>query len=184
MTQEEYIEHIDRFKVIFVGDAGTGKTSFINRIIENEFNEYYEPSIGVDFMSKNVRFKGNNIRIQIWDTSGQEKYKGLIPSYIRNSSIVFIIYDVSNRTSFENIPKWIDFVKSIENTTLILLGNKIDLNRKVETNEGKKLAKDKGILFFESNAKSNENIKKIFLSSLVEVLPIFEFNSIDEKKKN
>ena len=113
----------------------------------------------------------------------QEKYKDLIPSYIRNSSIVFIIYDVSNRTSFENIPKWIDFVKSIENTTLILLGNKIGLNRKVETNEGKKLAKDKGILFFESSAKSIENIKKIFLSSLVEVLTIFEFNEVGEKKK-
>ena len=184
MIEEEYIEEkANIFKFFFVGDAGTGKTSIINRIIENEFNEYYEPSIDIDFMSKNIRFKGNNFKIKNWVTSGQEKYKGLIPSYIRNSSIVFIIYDVSNLTSFKNIPKWIYFFKSIENTVLILWGNKIDLKREVETNEGKKLAKDKGILFFESSAKSIENIKKIFLSSLIEVLPIFGFNGIYEKKK-
>ena len=115
-------------------------------------------------MSKNIRFRGQNIKIQIWDSAGQEKYKGLIPSYVRNSSIVFIVYDVSNRSSFDNIPNWISFVKNIEKTTMILCGNKNDLERSVEKKEGEELAKNEGLLFFECSAKTNENIKNMFFS--------------------
>ncbi len=118
-------------KIIFVGDAWTGKTIIIQRIMGYQFNDCYEPSIGVDFISKNIRFRGKIIKIQLWDTSGQEKYKGLIPSYVRNSSIVFIVYDVSNRQSFNKVAGWISFIRSIENTTMILCGNKIDLVREV-----------------------------------------------------
>ena len=123
-------------------------------------------------MSKNIRFRGQNIKIQIWDSAGQEKYKGLIPSYVRNSSIVFIVYDISNRTSFENVQNWINFVKNIEKTTMILCGNKIDLNREVEIKEGKELAEREGIKFFECSAKTNENIKNMFYGSIA-ILPTF-----------
>ena len=163
---------VTRHKIIFVGDAATGKTSIINRIIDNPFNDTYEVSIGIDFMSKNIRFRGQNIKIQIWDSAGQEKYKGLIPSYVRNSSIVFIVYDISKRSSFDNIPNWISFVKNIEKTTMILCGNKTDLEREVEKNEGQDLAKKEGLLFFECSAKTNENIKNMFYSSIAG-LPTF-----------
>ena len=172
---------ITRHKIIFVGDACTGKTSIINRIIDNPFNDTYEVSIGIDFMSKNIRFRGQNIKIQIWDTAGQEKYKGLIPSYVRNSSIVFIVYDVSNPSSFENVSNWISFVKKIEKTTMILCGNKIDLEREVETNDGEELAKKEGLLFFECSAKSNENIKKMFFSSIA-LLPSFGIDTESERE--
>ena len=149
-----------RHKIIFVGDAGVGKTTIISRIMDSPFSDVYEPSIGIDFMSKNIKYHGQNVKLQIWDTAGQEKYKGLIPSYVRNSSIVFVIYDISNKTSFDNIPKWINFIKSIENTTLILCGNKIDLeNREVPKETGADFAKKEGIPFFEVSAKTNENIK-------------------------
>ena len=172
---------VTRHKIIFVGDASTGKTSIINRIIDNPFNDTYEVSIGIDFMSKNIKFRGQSIKIQIWDSAGQEKYKGLIPSYIRNSSIVFIVYDVSSRSSFDNIPKWIDFVKNIEKTTMILCGNKIDLDRDVNTNEGEEIAKKEGILFFECSAKTNENIKNLFFSSIA-LLPTFGAYDDSEKE--
>ena len=172
---------VTRHKIIFVGDACTGKTSIINRIIDNPFNDTYEVSIGIDFMSKNIRFRGQNIKIQIWDSAGQEKYKGLIPSYIRNSSIVFIVYDVSNRSSFDNIKNWIQFVKDIEKTTMILCGNKIDLDRDVNTNEGEEIAKSEGILFFECSAKTNENIKNMFFSS-ISLLPTFGIYDESEKE--
>ena len=172
---------ITRHKIIFVGDACTGKTSIINRIIDNPFNDTYEVSIGIDFMSKNIRFRGQNIKIQIWDSAGQEKYKGLIPSYIRNSSIVFIVYDVSNRSSFDNVKNWIQFVKDIEKTTMILCGNKIDLDRDVNTNEGEEIAKSEGILFFECSAKTNENIKNMFFSS-ISLLPTFGIYDESEKE--
>ena len=187
VEQESHEDSVDnsisvtRHKVIFVGDACTGKTSIINRIIDNPFNDTYEVSIGIDFMSKNIRFRGQNIKIQIWDSAGQEKYKGLIPSYVRNSSIVFIVYDVSNRSSFDNVSNWISFVKNIEKTTMILCGNKIDLTREVQTNEGEELAKKEGLLFFECSAKTNENIKKMFFSSIAG-LPTFGIYEEDERE--
>ena len=186
MVEQESQDSVDnsisvtRHKVIFIGDANTGKTSIINRIIDNPFNDTYEVSIGIDFMSKNIRFRGQNIKIQIWDSAGQEKYKGLIPSYVRNSSIVFIVYDISSRTSFENVQNWISFVKNIEKTTMILCGNKTDLNREVETKEGEEVAEREGIKFFECSAKTNENIKYMFYASIAG-LPTFGI--IDESEK-
>ena len=186
VEQESHEDSVDnsisvtRHKVIFIGDENTGKTSIINRIIDNPFNDTYEVSIGIDFMSKNIRFRGQNIKIQIWDSAGQEKYKGLIPSYVRNSSIVFIVYDISRRTSFENVQNWISFVKNIEKTTMILCGNKTDLNREVETKEGEEVAEREGIKFFECSAKTNENIKYMFYASIAG-LPTFGI--IDESEK-
>ena len=187
VDQESHEDSVDnsisvtRHKIIFVGDAATGKTSIINRIIDNPFNDTYEVSIGIDFMSKNIRFRGQNIKIQIWDSAGQEKYKGLIPSYVRNSSIVYIVYDISNRSSFDNVPNWISFVKNIEKTTMILCGNKTDLEREVNKNEGEELAKREGLLFFECSAKTNENIKNMFYSSIAG-LPTFGIYDQSEKE--
>ena len=172
---------VTRYKIIFVGDAGVGKTTIISRIMDNPFNEVYEPSIGVDFMSKNIKFRDQSIKLQIWDTAGQEKYKGLIPSYVRNSSIVFLVYDVSVKASFDNIPKWINFIKTIENTTLVLCGNKIDLeNREVKKEEGEALAQKEGISFFEVSAKTDENIKNMFYNVVVE-LPTFAENNTNKE---
>ena len=169
--------NITRHKIIFVGDAGVGKTTIISRIMDNPYNEVYEPSIGVDFMSKNIKYKGQNIKLQMWDTAGQEKYKGLIPSYVRNSSIVFVVYDVSVKTSFDNIPKWLTFIRTIENTSLILCGNKIDLsNREVKKEEGEVLAQKEGIPFFEVSAKTGDNIKNMFYN-VVSELPTFSENN-------
>ena len=165
-------QNVTRQKIIFVGDPGVGKTTIISRIMDNPFNDAYEPSIGVDFMSKTITYKGQSTKLQMWDTAGQEKYKGLIPSYVRNSSIVFIVYDVSNRSSFDNVQNWLSFVKNIEKTTMILCGNKIDLEREVETKEGQEIADKEGIKFFECSAKTNDNIKNMFYASIAG-LPTF-----------
>ena len=171
---------VTRHKIIFVGDAGVGKTTIISRVMDNPFNEVYEPSIGVDFMSKIIKYRGQNIKLQIWDTAGQEKYKGLIPSYVRNSSIVFLIYDISVKTSFDNIPNWITFIRSIENTTLVLCGNKIDLEkREVTKEEGEALAQKEGIAFYEISAKSGEGIKNMFYNTISD-LPVFAENNNKE----
>ena len=168
---------VTRHKIIFVGDAGVGKTTIIGRIMDNPFNEVYEPSIGVDFMSKTITYKGQSTKLQMWDTAGQEKYKGLIPSYVRNSSIVFVVYDISVKSSFDNIPKWINFIKTIENTTLVLCGNKLDLtDRQVTKEEGEALAQKEGISFFEVSAKTDENIKNMFYN-VVSELPTFSENN-------
>ena len=169
---------VSRHKIIFVGDAGVGKTTIISRIMDNPFSEVYEPSIGVDFMSKSIKYRGQNIKLQIWDTAGQEKYKGLIPSYVRNSSIVFLVYDISVRSSFDNVPKWISFIRSIENTTLVLVGNKIDLEkREVTKEEGEALAQKEGISFYETSAKSGDGIKNMFYNSVSDLSVFAENNN-------
>ena len=171
---------VTRHKIIFVGDAGVGKTTIISLIMDNPFNEVYEPSIGVDFMSKSIKYRGQNIKLQMWDTAGQEKYKGLIPSYVRNSSIVFVVYDVSSKSSFDNIPKWITFIRSIENTTLVLCGNKIDIeNREVTKEEGEALAQKEGLTFFETSAKTGDGIKNMFYNAVSD-LPVFAENNNKE----
>ena len=173
--------NVARHKIIFVGDAGVGKTTIISRIMDNPYNEIYEPSIGVDFMSKNISYKGQNIKLQMWDTAGQEKYKGLIPSYVRNSSIVFLIYDISIKASFDNIPNWINFIRTIENTTLVLCGNKIDLSeREVKKEDGEALAQKEGISFFEVSAKTGDNIKNMFYNA-VAGLPTFAENNSNKE---
>ena len=172
---------VTRHKIIFVGDAGVGKTTIISRIMGNPYNEIYEPSIGVDFMSKTIKYHGQNIKLQMWDTAGQEKYKGLIPSYVRNSSVVFVVYDISVKASFDNIPKWINFIKTIENTTLVLCANKIDLeNREVKKEDGEELAKKENISFFEVSAKTDENIKIMFYNVVAD-LPTFAENSTNKE---
>ena len=177
--------NVARHKIIFVGDAGVGKTTIISRIMDNPFNDAYEPSIGVDFMPKNITFRGTNIKLRLWDTTGQEKYKGLIPSYGRNLSIVFLIYDVSVKSSFDNIPNWISLIRSIENNenpTLVLCGNKIDLvEREVKKEEGEALAQKEGLLFFEVSAKTGDGIKNMFYNSVADLSTFAEYNSNKEK---
>ena len=136
-SQEDSVDQsvsVTRHKIIFVGDAGVGKTSIVGRIMDNPFKETYETSIGVDFCSKNIRYKGLSTKLQIWDSAGQERYKSLIPSYIRNSSIVFLVYDVSKKQTFKNIPEWISFIKKIEDSIIVLIGNKIDLPNRYNYN--------------------------------------------------
>ena len=169
------------YKIFVVGGGDGGKTSIINRIINNSWDYNVEITIGVDFMDKILKFRGQRIKIKIWDVAGQEKYKGLIPSYIRNSSIVFIVYDVCQHSNFEDIKSWITFIKMFEIKIVVLVGNKIDLERReVETKEGKELAKKEGLFFVECSAKTNENIMNMFYSSIAR-LPIFEIDNESER---
>ena len=174
--------NLNRYKIIFLGDIGVGKTEIINRIVDNRFEDVYEPSIGIDFTPKTIKFQGQNIKVHLWDPSGQEKYKHLIPSYAKHSSFAFVVYDISSKNSFDNIPNWINFIKSIENnTTIILCGNKIDLqNREVKKEEGEEFALNEGIQFYEVSAKTGENIKNMFYNVMSQ-LPFFaEINMYNE----
>ena len=169
---------INRQKIIFTGDIYVGKTSIINVLTGHKFNNDYEASIGVDFFSKTIKYKGKIIKLQIWDSAGQEKFRSLIPNYIRGSSLVFIVYDISNRKTFESLQSWVDFVNNIENSNIVIIGNKIDLvnKREVTTEEGEKFCKEKNYEFFEVSAKDDTNLNDMLFNS-VATLPFF--NSIN-----
>ena len=165
---------VNRQKIIFIGDVSVGKTSIINVLMGQKFNNEYEASIGVDFFSKTIKYKGKTIKLQIWDSAGQEKFRSLIPNYIRGSSLVFIVYDITNRKSFENLQSWIDFVNNIENSNIVILANKIDLEnqRQVQTEEGQKFCTEKNYDFFEVSAKEDNNLNNMLFNS-VAGLPFF-----------
>ena len=160
-----------RLKVIFIGNIAVGKTSIIKNLLGQKVMEEYEASVGIDFFSLSKKYKGKVIKIQMWDTAGQEKYKSLIPNYVRGSSIVFLVYDIAERSSFDAVPNWIKFIKDYEHTTIILLANKSDLKdkRTVTTEEGENYAKDNNLDFHEISAK-NDNLQPILYSSIAGLL--------------
>ena len=171
----DYSMESPRQKIIFVGDSGVGKTTMIKNLNEEPYKDLNESSIGIDFYSKKIKYKGTEIRLQIWDTAGQEKYRGLIPSYIRNAALIFLIYDISSKESFDNLTQWIEFINSYEKTKIVLCGNKIDLEneRKVSKTQGENFAKEKNLVFHEVSALENINMIKMFYRCIAE-LPYFD----------
>ena len=165
---------INRQKIILVGDVAVGKTCIINSLLGQKFKEEYEPSIGVDFFSKTLSFKGKAIKLQIWDSAGQEKFKSLIPNYIRGASLIFLVYDITNKNSFTNLPFWVKFINNIENTNIVIVGNKTDLEnkRQISTEEAKNYCDENSFEYFEVSAKNGNGLFDMFFISVAN-LPIF-----------
>lgn len=173
---------INRQKIILTGDIAVGKTSIINALLNSKFNDEYEPSIGVDFFSKTMNYKGKQIKLQIWDSAGQEKFRSLIPNYIRGASIIFLVYDITKKETFAHLPDWIKFINNIENTNIIIVGNKIDLeeSREINFEEGKKFAEANNCEIFEVSAKDGTGLIEMLINSIA-TLPIFSMLNNDKK---
>ena len=129
----------------------------------------------MEYFTKEEKIDDKVVRVKIWDTAGQEKFKSLTRNFYKNSHGVLICYDVTNRKSFEHVQTWIDSIKdnSSSNIKMILVGNKIDLTREVLTDEGKKLAEYHKIPFFETSAKTDMGIQDCFLRLIKDVITDF-----------
>ena len=127
------------FKLILIGDAGVGKSSILNREIKDNFDESYKVTIGFEFLLIYCKVNELNIKFQIWDTCGQEKYRSLVQSFYHNTSLAIIIYDISKRESFDNLGNWLKDLKqhTEKGLPIFIVGNKNDLERKVTEEEGK-----------------------------------------------
>ena len=141
----------------------------MSRYTYGKFNPDHEITIGCEFMAKNIKVKDRNIRIQIWDTAGQEAFRSITRSYYKNSTCAFIVYDITSRKTFENIIIWLRECKELcyKDILICLVGNKSDLEgrRAVSYEEGKKFAEDNQIMFYETSAKDGSNITEIFNES-------------------
>jgi Ras-related protein Rab-6A len=166
-----------KYKLVFLGDQGVGKTSIITRFMYDSFDKNYQATIGIDFLSKTMYLEDRTVRLQLWDTAGQERFRSLIPSYIRDSSVAVIVYDITNRASYLNTSKWIEDVRNERGSDviIILVGNKTDLSekRQVSVEEGEDRTNKEGIMFIESSAKAGFNIKALF-RKLATALPGME----------
>ncbi|KAJ3296586.1 hypothetical protein HDU79_006208 [Rhizoclosmatium sp. JEL0117] len=170
----EFANPLKKFKLVFLGEQSVGKTSLITRFMYDTFDNTYQATIGIDFLSKTMYLEDRTVRLQLWDTAGQERFRSLIPSYIRDSSVAVVVYDITNRASFQNTNKWIDDVRSERggDVIIVLVGNKTDLSdkRQVSAEEGEKKAKEANVLFIETSAKAGYNVKALF-RKIAQALP-------------
>merc|ERR1719197_163648 len=161
------VSGLNKYKLVFLGEQAVGKTSVITRFMYDTFDNNYQATIGIDFLSKTMYLEDRTVRLQLWDTAGQERFRSLIPSYIRDSSVAVVVYDISNRASFTNTSKWVEDVRAERGNDVVicLVGNKTDLGndkRQISTEEGEEKAKKEGLLFMECSAKAGYNVKSLF----------------------
>ncbi|XP_061581488.1 ras-related protein Rab-41 isoform X4 [Cololabis saira] len=165
-TGGEFGNPLRKFKLVFLGEQSVGKTSLITRFMYDSFDNTYQATIGIDFLSKTMYLEDRTVRLQLWDTAGQERFRSLIPSYIRDSTIAVVVYDITNLNSFQQTSKWIDDVRTERGSDVIimLVGNKTDLadKRQITTEEGEQRAKELNVMFIETSAKTGYNVKQLF----------------------
>ncbi|XP_072514369.1 ras-related protein Rab-6A isoform X2 [Salminus brasiliensis] len=164
-TAGDFGNPLRKFKLVFLGEQSVGKTSLITRFMYDSFDNTYQATIGIDFLSKTMYLEDRTIRLQLWDTAGQERFRSLIPSYIRDSAAAVVVYDITNVNSFQQTTKWIDDVRTERGSDVIimLVGNKTDLadKRQVSIEEGERKAKELNVMFIETSAKAGYNVKQI-----------------------
>ena len=159
---------INEIKLIVLGNTSVGKSSFILKYIEDKFVLNYIATLGMDFKQKKLKLKnGQEVKLRIYDTAGQERFKSVAVSFIKKAEGVILIYDIGNKATFESLEEWIKNIKESgkENLPIILVGNKCDLppeKREVELIEGKDKAEEFNLPFFETSCKEGINIKEVF----------------------
>jgi small GTP-binding protein len=170
VLSEAFNDYDLSYKIILIGDSGVGKSCLTMRGTKNNFEEYYSPTVGFDFFVFNIRVNDKNIKLQIWDTCGQEAYKSLISSFYRNATLAIVAYAINNEQSFKNIEAWLNEIKTQANpeTKIFLIGTKIDLNeeRRIPTEMAKNFSKEHGFNYFiETSAKTGVNAQEVFIQA-------------------
>ena len=181
------------FKILLLGDSGVGKSSLLLRYTKNQFSADMRSTIGVEFGVKFIKIDNLQLKVQIWDTAGMERYRSITSAYYKGAKGVIVVYDICRKVSFDNIDKWIDDFKSKadEDAVILIIGNKSDLQdkREVNTEEVKLKAEKNKMAFMETSAKNNENVSKAFLQLFKEIIKIYKeknsdtINDIEESKK-
>lgn len=161
------------FKIIVIGDSGVGKSSILFRFVDDNFNDSFISTIGIDFKIKTITIDNKIIKLQIWDTAGQERFRTITSSYYRGANGIIVVYDVTNRDSYNNIIKWLGEIdKYTRNDTItIIVGNKCDLEstRLVEYKEAEEFASQFSIPYIETSAKTSSNITNVFTTMSNEI---------------
>ena len=152
------------FKIVLIGDSSVGKTNIFSRYLNDEFDPESKSTVGVEFGTKNFKIENKIVKVQIWDTAGQERYRSITNAYYKGAKGCLLVYDITNKTSFDNLDKWISDLKSNgdDKVSIILVGNKSDLDsqRAITLEEGKQKAEFHKMAFMETSALNGNNIEK------------------------
>jgi len=179
MTSEKEYEFI--IKILIIGDSTVGKTNFVYKLSEDKFSENYFASTGIELKTTSIQIDGKSIKIQLWDTAGQEKYRAMIKNLYLKSQGIIILFDITNETSFINLKNWMSQIKEScgEDIPILLVGNKIDLedNRVINKERAMEYANNENIEYIEVSSKTGENINKALTSLLQKILKRDDSNS-------
>ena len=179
--EEPNIDYL--FKFLIIGDELVGKSKLVLNYVDGQFTSEYKLTLGVEIRVKDVEIKNKTYRIQIWDTAGQENFRSITRAYYKNSVCALVVYDISSRDSFNNVSTWIEDCRNQSPKTIfmVLVGNKSDLadKRQVSTEEGQELAEKYGLQFYETSAKTGENVNDIFYDSADEIAKKIDQNYYD-----
>lgn len=166
------------YKVLLLGDSTVGKTCFLLKYTDKIFKEVHMTTVGLDYRLKTMTLKnGKNVKLQIWDTAGQDRFRSITKNYYKGAHGIIVVYDITSFASFDNVKNWISQIREevTSNVVIYIAGNKIDLEeeRKVQTEEGKKLAEEYGFPFVETSAKDGTNINEAFEDLVERIDSIF-----------
>ena len=171
------------FKYILLGDYNTGKTAITDRFIHNNYDNLYRSTIGVDYHVKNINIDDICIKICIWDTSGQERFRSITESYLKDITCAILTFDFTSRKTFYNLEYWLKKVKDYnKNIIIILLGTKVDKFKKIEINEDEinYFVQNNNLHYFETSSKNNVNIHEVFNYSASLILQKINYKIINE----
>lgn len=172
-THRLYINPYDyTFKVVLIGNSGVGKSSVLSRYTDDHFSDNYISTIGVDFKIKSLECNNKKINLQIWDTAGQERFRSIVNSYYKGAHGIILVYEVTSQSSFKSLEYWINEVKkyNTSDVPILLLGNKVDLEREVLKSDAESYASRNNFLYIETSAKKNTNIDNIFKIISLQIL--------------
>ena len=162
-TEYDYL-----FKLLLIGDSGVGKSCLLLRFADNSYTDTYISTIGVDFKIRTIDMSGKTIKLQIWDTAGQERFRTITSSYYRGAHGIIIVYDITDRQTFQNVQLWTQEIEryACEHVNKLVVGNKCDLEEKraVPTEEAKAYSEKIGAPFLETSAKNATQVEQAFLT--------------------
>jgi len=171
------------FKFIAIGDTGVGKSCLLLQFTDKRFNPEHDLTIGVEFGTQTVPINNETIKLQIWDTAGQETFRSITRSYYRNTAGALLVYDITRRETFMHANQWLNDAKNhgSSDMTVMLVGNKCDLEhlRQVSTEEGAKFAQENSLLFIETSAKTSKNVEDAFTKPAAHIYQRVQDGEID-----
>ncbi|KAK9499183.1 hypothetical protein O3M35_003682 [Rhynocoris fuscipes] len=171
------------FKFLVIGSAGSGKSCLLHQFIEKKFKGDSSHTIGVEFGSKIVTIGGKNVKLQIWDTAGQERFRSVTRSYYRGAAGALLVYDISNRESYNALGEWLSDARSLAspNIVILLAGNKKDLEqeRQITFLEASQFAQENELMYLETSAKSGENVEEAFQKCCKSILAKIQTGELD-----
>jgi len=172
------------FRFIIVGDTSVGKSCLLLQFTDKLFKYEHEATIGVEFGSRTVGIRTKQVKLQVWDTAGQESFKSITRSYYRGAIGALLVYDVTKKSSFDNVLKWLEETRTYasDKMVIVLVGNKVDIDesrREVTYDEGQNFALQYNLLFYETSAKNGQNVDEAFYKSAESILDKLEKGELD-----